>query len=302
MTDVVMDLRAMCRSVSPLLLNEGLTALPPRLRVEPLPGRRGRVAREMLPLRGYVDGVQSTRLLTVRDGDRPVYLAAVAAGLMDPSAGVVRYARWRVALLCSYLDREWAEALPDMPCEIELLDGHFRDDIDLRAQAWVDQARRGAEEQTVHEAVAEGPDAWTVLDGSLAGLSSLGSLGDIPQVVGLAKTCERQYLTDEHLSVHDLLEGELSRPFLLPAQQRGQLDRASCYLRQRDRGHRPWTFGLVRLEVPAAHAALLPEAGATVMAGRQAPGRGDSRWDRHQAGIARLESALHASLPYPLGS
>jgi hypothetical protein len=98
------------------------------------------------------------------------------------------------------------------------------------------------------------------------------------------KSCEQQDLTDEHMQVHPLDEGEISAPFRLPAQRRGQLPRTSCYLRQRDAAHQRWTFGLVRVEVPATHADLLPRAAVTVLAGRQRRDVGDPRWDRISSG------------------
>lgn len=299
MTAVVMDLRAMCAAIRPLLLDRSVTAAPPRLRVEPLSGRGGPLTVAPLPVTGYIDGVQATRLLTVRAGDRPVYLVGVAAGLMDPEVRRVRLGRWRIALVCSYLDEAWAHALPAPPCEVVSLEQKHPDGLDLEVGRWVDAARRSVEQQVVAESVVEEqPGRWTVVDGSLAGVVTTRATS-APRLIGVVKSCGRQYLNDEHLTVHPLREGEVSAPFLLPGERRGQLDRASCYLCQRDRAHRPWTFGLVRVEVPAEHAAALPAAAATVLAGRQASG-GDARWDRQQAWVARLEDALHSSLPYPL--
>jgi hypothetical protein len=65
-----------------------------------------------------------------------------------------------------------------------------------------------------------------VLDGSLRDLDP-ATVGHAPQVIGAVKTCNTQYLMDEHLHVHDLPEGAISPAFRLPAEHRSQLDRVS---------------------------------------------------------------------------
>lgn len=297
------DLKALCRAVTPLLLAGGPGTAPPRRRVEPLPIASRSIDGEVpLPVACYIDGVQAIRLLTVR-GDRPVYLAWVAAGAIDPSKRKVVEASEHLALLCSHLDVDWAQTLPGN-CPVVPLDDHLREDIDRSARAWMDATRRDAEQALAKLAVSSPTDAWTVLDGSLADLS--GAAIHVPpdglHLVGVVKTTATQYLTDEHLRVHNLPEGWISDAFKLPARRRGDLDRASCYLRQRDAGPLAWEHGLVRIEVPARHAQLLPRAAATALAGRQHRGTSDPRWDRHQFWIARLESALRERAPHPLTS
>lgn len=295
------DVQALCRGVRPLLLDRGPGTGGARLRVEPTSQGGGCVkGLPLLPIACFVDGVQAVRLLTTRADRRPVYLATVAAGAIDPHVDRIADVRQQLTVLCSHRDEAWARGLPG-GCDVEAVDANHAAEIDLDVRAWVDRTRRDLEQQVLDRVLSSAAGKrWVVLDGSLGDLTADPAGGRAPLVVGVVKTCEEQYLTDEHLSVHLLAEGETSRAFVLPAARRGQLDRITCYLRQYDATHQPWTFGLVRIELPAEHREHLAQAAATVLAGRQHRGVGDARWDRQQQWIARLETALHAGFPYPL--
>jgi len=299
-SDRCVDVQALCRGVKPLLLDRSIGTGSARLRVEPTAQSGGCVNElPLLPIACFVDGIQVVRLLTMRADRRPVYLATVAAGAIDPHADRVVDAGFRLVVLCSHRDEVWARSLPG-GCDVEVVDANHDAEIDLDVRAWVDRTRRDLEQQVLNRALSLAKDQWIVLDGSLRDVARDGASGDAPQVIGVVKTCEEQYLTDEHLSVHTLAEAHTSRAFVLPAARRGQCDRISCYLRQYDATHQPWTFGLVRIELPVEHSEQLTRAAATVLAGRQHRGVGDARWDRQQQWIARLETALHAHVPYPL--
>lgn len=296
--DAPLNLRTMLRAVQPLLLTGGLSPMPPRRQVELLDLPSGDITREQpLLVHGHIDGIQATRLLTWRPGHRPAYLAAVAAGLLTVGGRRISGVRSQLALLCSHRDAAWATSLPG-GCPVVLLDALLPDGLERDAARWVDTSRRGCEHAVLTGALADTED-WVVLDGSLRDLDDT-VVGDAPRVIGAVKTMVSQYLMDEHLLVHDLPEGAVSPAFLLPAERNGRIERASCYLRQRDATGQPWTHGLVRVEVPAAHAALLPNAARALLAGRQTAGNGDSRWDRQQLGVAILERGLRALLPHPL--
>jgi hypothetical protein len=297
-TEATPDLRALCRAVHPLVLAGGISTASSRRRVEPLGfATRDLVGFTPLPVHGYVDGIQATRLLTWRPAGRPVYLAAVAAGVMATASNRISGFKHRLVLMCSYLDASWAGSLPGH-CPVVLLAAHHGGGIDQDAARWVDTARRDCERAALISSLEQTLD-WTVLDGSLRDLDP-ATVGHAPQVIGAVKTCNTQYLMDEHLHVHDLPEGAISPAFRLPAEHRSQLDRVSCYLRQRDATGRAWTHGLVRVELPTAHADLLPLAAAALLAGRQPAGTGDPRWDRQQLGVALLERGLRARLPHLL--
>ncbi len=290
------DVTALCRGVSPLLLGRSIGSGGARLRVEPTQHRGGTV-RGLVPLLvfAYVDGVQSTRLLTMRPGGRPVYLAAVMAGAIAPSASRLVELEQRLRVVCSHLDEPWATGLPG-GCSVEVVDANFTGEIDLDVRSWVDQARRDVERAVVARAVAKADTGWVIVDGALRDIA----LPADSMVVGVVKSHDTQYLTDEHLHLYSLAEGEMSAAFILPAARRGQLARATCYLRQWSADGQPWTHGLVRVEVPAERIDDLPRAAATVLAGRQRPGVGDPRWDCQQEWVFMLETVLHQLMPHPL--
>ena len=268
----------------------------PRRRIEPLPTIAAGPIQDTdpLPIACYVDGIQSARLLTMREG-RPLYLVYVAAGALGAGSGALEDIVSAFRLLVSWRDEEFAAALPG-GVPVLAVDDEETVDIDLTARSWIDTTRRAAEAAVTSEALHRAAaGTWVLLDGSLPAVPPSGAPDDLRLMSVVKTVTETQYLLDETTDL-PTDEGHISPSFLLPGRRRGEIGRASTYLRQRFRPYEDWSFGLVRLELPAQHAGLLPCAAAAAFAGRQRV-QGDSRWERQQAGVALLERSLRSVAP-----
>ena len=278
----VADLHVLLRSVEDVVPSGSTVVLPSwrrqvRLHDEP-PLGDVRMLPPLVPV-GAADGIQRTRVVTVRSG-RPIWLAAVAAGVAT-YGGPVSAEDIGLYLAGSHLDEAWMRQRPGGVPTVALdavdpgtLVGDFEQV--LRAHRWELEARavrRAAEHGTV------------VVDGTIDRYTA--EHGD--RAVGVVKSLDTPYLTDER-EIRDLDAGGCSRVFTLPAQRRPQLDRHSCYLRLHDAGHNAGLFGVVRLE--AVDPKQLAPLAAWAYSQRQGPGSGDTRWPVHLASVAWAEHVL----------
>lgn len=243
-----------------------------------------------LPAEGFVDGVQSSLVVTYRE-HRPVYLVYQAAGAVGRGARLTGL-KERLALVASVTDLDWLHEVntgtPPLPVqEIAALSPV---DIEREAYASVGDWRDQLERTLVEELVDAGTGPL-VVDGSLRGRPYNLALHAV--VKDVAST---RYLPDER-ELYGLPAGWRSPIFRIP---RGSaagsvVDRFSCYVRLHDATNRGWNFGMIRLE--AFDPDRLMALGVLAMAERQGPRSGDGRWDRHLASVAVTEKVLRSRRP-----
>lgn len=289
------DLRSFFRTVGAPLPGGALTAPPVERtdlsgQMELVDSERAPIDVEPMPVAGFIDGVQSSMVVTYRS-HRPVYLTYQAAGAVGARAQLVGL-KERLALVCSTADMSWvAEVnLSDRP--LPVLELPVTDPMEVERAAymsvgdWRDRLERSLVEELVDAGV--GP---LVVDGSLRDRPYHGSLHAV-----VKDTSATRYLPDES-ALFGLPCGWRSPIFRIPAGAGGggMVDRYSCYVRLHDARHRGWGFGLVRLEAYDPER-LLP-LGALAMAERQGPRSGDGRWDRHLASVSTTEKVLRARRP-----
>lgn len=123
-----------------------------------------------LPVTSAIDGIERSRVLTYRTvgggGGRPVILACQSAAALDT---VVLPGAYLLAedlhIICSWLDAEWAQALPaGLP--VTVLDEHDADAVAAAAWDVIHQRRAQLERYVVaHAPVRTG--GYLLLDGSL---------------------------------------------------------------------------------------------------------------------------------------
>lgn len=288
------SLAELCRSIDALLLHPvGAPPVGTRRRVRLLPGAAQQVVAPPLPLYAAVDGVQASTLLTYRS-QRPVHLVWAAAGAVGPpqpgeDGWQARMRRQDLAIVCSHLDEDWARSRPG-GVRVVALDESYDEQLRPATAAWLEGRRQELERQII-TGLSVPEERWLMIDGSMA------DIPPAPRRLAVVKSLGAQFLPNEEEELHRLRMGWMSRSFRIESTRRGEMARASAYVRLHDPSHRPWSHGLIRLEVLPEEADALPSAAQLALACRQGPGSGDARWDRHLFPVARTEDMLRAWRP-----
>jgi hypothetical protein len=240
-----------------------------------------------LAVDAFVDGIQSSMVLTWRDS-RPVYLAYIAAGAAGPGPDLVGLAE-RLLLIASVEEQDYLDEInpADQPIPQVLLPATIPPEVERTAGAEVGRVRDLLERTLVERLLAAGA-RYLVLDGDL-----MSRTPDV-RLVGVVKTSRTRYLPDESV-LWTLPAGWRSPIFRIPPHGPSRTDRFSCYLRLNSAANSPWDFGLVRLE--AFDRDLLMPLAARVLLERQPEGVSDSRWDRHITSVAVCEQLLRDRRP-----
>ena len=283
------DLRSLFQNVGRFSGLRGPTTTPELRRevdkpVELLEKGICKVGSDVLDVSGFIDGVQSSLIVTYND-HRPVYLnytgaAAVSADLRPLS--IIE----KLVLVASNIDYEWVNNLKttvpfteipsNLPAEIERL-----------GIASLVGDRESLESKLVDDLVENGNRF--VVDGSLVGKPI--NTG----IFGVVKSTKRKYLEDESI-LFGLPSGWRSPIFRLPVGSQGvEADRYSCYLRLSSAENNAWNHGLIRLE--SYDADLLDSLAALCITQRQNARSGDIRHDRHLRAIRACEELLRARRP-----
>ena len=236
----------------------------------------------------FIDGIQSTSVLTYRT-HRPVTLVAAAAGGVDAQMNP-RHVIEHMEVLCARDDYDWIlEHHCPVPVRV-VSESPDPTEVERATAAELKNARDGLEVLLAAELLDDlGDDGRVLVDGHLANRPADHRLG------GVIKTTETKLLSDESV-LWGLPEGWRSPRFVMPTNHGGpSAQRYSCYLRMRPAGDKPWGFGLVRLE--AYDPDQLDELAATALAFRQPTGTHDARGDRHLAPVALVEKWLRSRRP-----
>lgn len=230
----------------------------------------------------------------------PIVRGYVAAGVLERDAGGLRADgvvtdEFLVAPLAR-LQPEQRRALADVG--LPLVDCHAGErihpvlDIQLAAKV-VEQRRAAAETELASGYLRDRPDGWLVIDGSIADLGTL--LHDGPNVLGLVKSYETQYLDGRDLEVAlTLKSGHRTSVFARSAGRRASV--YTWYLRLW-----PWEdegplHGLVRVERPGIPGTVRDATGVSrwLLAERAPRAARDARWDRLLYPVQQVEIFLRA--------
>lgn len=290
------DLRRFFHAVGNPTFGAGLNAEPPDRRDTPVAVEvfeqdpaQSRVTAEPLAVSAFVDGVQSSLVVTHRD-HRPVYLTYQAAGAVGEAAQLIGL-KERLTIVCSTADRDWVDSVnqDDSPLPVSEVVDVTPPDVERAAYAQLGDWRERLERSLVEELVDAGRGPL-VVDGSLL------ARPQNPQLFGVVKNVVRtRYLPDEAV-LYGLPAGWRSARFRIPSGADGcPSDRYSCYLRLHDASRYAWSHGLIRLE--SFDPAHLDALAARAMVERQSASSGDGRWDRHLHSVAVTEKVLRARRP-----
>lgn len=250
-------------------------------------------------LAGFVDGIQSSRIIGYRD-HLPTVLV-YAAGACVKTGERRQFATGlteKLALVSSHAHMEWlAEEIeraggvesigsPDLLPVPSSTPGGTESEI----RDVISKLRDSTERRAADAALAETRDGCViVVDGSLHGRPATEKL------LGVVKTARTRYMDDES-ELWGLPEGWRSSVFKLDKGWKGfPSERFSCYVRLHDASKSSWHFGLIRLE--SVNCDLLDSAAAMCMEQRQKRASGDPRWDRHLAGVKHAEEYLRTRRP-----
>ena len=284
------DLRSLFQAVGRFTGQRGPTTTP-AIRpdtdrpVEILDGEPAKIVVEPLVVSAFVDGVQSSLVLTYRD-HRPIYLNFTGAAAVSEDLNAVAI-RERLQLVASIDDREWASSLKSTVPAI-FLPSNRPDEVERLAVASLAGDRESLERTLIEELVVKS-HLPLVLDGSLVGRPI------DKRLTGVVKSTNRRYLPEEDV-LYGLKAGWRSPRFRIPAGSHGvEADRYSCYLRLFDATQNTWNFGLVRLET--FDNAMLDPLAALCLTQRQNPRSGDARGDRHLRTVRACETLLRARRP-----
>lgn len=247
----------------------------------------------------FLDGVQRYAV-EGRIGLVPIVRGYVAAAVLERDAGglrpqdvstdeflVVPVARLEPAQRRALLD----VGLPLVDCTASER-AHPILDVQLAAKV-VEWRRAEVEAALASRYVRARPEGWLVVDGSIADLGIL--LEDGPQVLGLIKSHETQFLDGEDLEVALTLPvGHRTSVFARSAGQRSPV--YTWYLRLW-----PWEdvellHGLVRIERPALPATVRDATSVSrwLLAERAPLAARDARWDRLLYPVQQVETFLRA--------
>jgi hypothetical protein len=250
--------------------------------------------------RGFLDGVQESRVITWLPSGVPVVLVTVGAValsrdddrrlLASPAGARIRRA---LVLPRSLMDEETWNALTgvNVPLEDSGADGELRHPDTLLGSAVECADRmRSAEERAAAESWVRASNGLLAADGSLA---TLGSAARSSEVVGIVKSHRTLYVEATELPELFALEvGCRTRAFA-----RGEA--RSWYLRLRETTRANPLQGMVRVEIAATPGDLserADEVSRWVMAERTPIALPDARWDVMSYGIARCEAYLKRGL------
>jgi hypothetical protein len=276
------DLRALVRAVGRVGAAPSRSTTP-RPVVEIVDPDLAPIVGDPVPVVGYLDGCQASRILTYRE-HRPLVLWWAAAAVVAPGRplrclGLAE----AVALSCSYVDGAWAASLPG-GVPVEAVDAVAPWEVEAAIANVIDDRRRTFEIGLSAE-VAAGVGV-VLVDGDLRAKPHR------PDLVACAKTFDGVYLADES-SVFSLAEGWRSPIMRLPAMRQSEADRYSAYVRLFDATHDWWGFGLVRIETRAP--SLIDGVAALCVANRQP--LGIDRRENQLASIAAVEAFLKSRRP-----
>lgn len=282
------DLRTLFRAIGSFSGLKASASAEPRSRcdvpVDLLETRAVRVDGDALEVSGFVDGIQSSLVVTHRE-HRPVHLNYTAAGAVDRSARPIGMVE-RLDLVVGERDLEWARSLGST-VPISVLADADPAETERFAVAGLAGAREQLERLLVDQLLTR--PGRLVLDGSL-----LARPND-PRLVGVVKTTRRRYLEDESV-LWGLAAGWRSPAFRIPAgSQSYPSDRYSCYLRLFDASNGAWDHGLIRLETLEQD--LLGPLAVLCLQERQHVRSGDPRGDRHLRPVRLCEEILRARRP-----
>lgn len=289
------DLRTFFRTVGAPVGGGVLGAAPQErndmsAHIDVIDADRAKLTGEPLPVDGFVDGVQSSLIVTYRE-HRPIYLTYQAAGAVGPNASLVGL-KERLTLIASVADADWVAEVntAESPLPVQEIAALSPLDVEREAYLTVGDWRDRLERSLVEELVDAGTGPL-IVDGSLRDRPYSLALHSVVKDVASTK-----YLPDER-ALFGLPVGWRSPVFRIPAGNAGGavVDRYSCYVRLHDATARGWNFGMIRLETfdPDRLMAL----GVRAMAERQSPRSGDGRWDRHLASVAITEKVLRSRRP-----
>lgn len=285
------DLRALFRAAGSSGVGERALGQAPEVRgdarseVEMLDSTSCAVEASPIAVAGFVDGIQSARVVAHRS-HRPVYLAYASAAAVSPKREVLTREEL-LTVIAAPEDSQWlAESGSGLP--VTLLSQSSPDLLASEATRTLGSARDLMELMCARSTeVADG--SFLVVDGSLARMPADLAL------VGVVKTSGTRYLPDEKV-LFALPRGWRSPRFVLREGFQGcPVRRYSCYVRLLDASRSPWNFGLVRLE--SFEPDVLDAAAAFALSETQSPLSGDRRFDRHLAGVRMVEDTLRARRP-----
>lgn len=249
--------------------------------------------------KGFLDGVQESRVIAWLPSGVPVVLVTVGAVALQRDADrrlvtTAAGARIRRAFVLPRAltdDATWSALAAAAPVEDSGVEGALQHPDTLLANAVECADRmRGAEEKGAAEDWIRSAAGPLAADGSLA---SLGLAAQSSMVVGIVKSHRTLYVDSADLpELFALAVGSRTRAFA-----RGET--CSWYLRLRETTRANPLHGVVRLEV------VRPDGDATeraddvsrwVMAERTPIALPDARWDVMSYGIARCEAYLKRGL------
>lgn len=289
MSDQEYDLRALFRAAGSGLGDRALGQSPEarrdaRAEVEMLDESSEPVSAAPIEVSGFIDGIQSARVITYRS-HRPVYIAYAAAGAVSPARELLQVEEM-LTVIASEEDEEWiasaSSGIPLLP-----LNEPSPDLMAAEASRALADARDLLEIICVRNASKGGIPL--VVDGSIAGRPTDEVL------LGVVKTSGTRYLADEKV-LFGLPKGWRSPRFSLREGFQGcPVKRYSCYVRLLDASSHHWNFSLVRLETFDPD--LLDGLAALALSETQSPLSGDRRFDRHLAGVRMVEDTLRARRP-----
>jgi hypothetical protein len=282
------DLRNLFRAIGSFTGAKGATSAEPRTKcetpVELLESTAKLVTGDPLEVTGFVDGVQSSLVVTHRE-HRPVHLNYTGAAAVNRAAKPVGMIE-RLELLVGERDLDWARSLGTTVPLVVLPDAEPAETERL-AVAGLGGTREQLERQLVDELLKG--EGRLVLDGSLVARPMDNRL------FGVIKTTRKKYLEDESV-LWRLPAGWRSPIFRIPSgTQSYAADRYSCYLRLVDASYGAWDYGLVRLE--ALDPADLESLASLCMQERQNTRSKDPRGDRHLRPVRLCEDFLRARRP-----
>jgi hypothetical protein len=249
------------------------------------------VGDELFPVDVFIDGIQSSFILTYLSG-RPVRLTHVAAGAVttypDKQPDLLGLIE-NVELVYSCEDETWVK---EMMREREVLGvpthalPHSNPpEVETEGLKRVGALREKAEARLTEKMLTAG-SIGVCVDGHLLNRSR------DERVIGVIKTSDTKYLSDEN-QLWTLPFGWRSAAFRIPSPTG---DRYSSYVRLQERTDASsWSFGLIRVE--AFTPDVLDQAAALALAYRQDAGARDLRWDRHIAPIRVVEEVLRTRRP-----
>lgn len=295
MTTAVYDLRSFFRTVGApaagaALMSEPVERADMTGSTEMVDDNRAKVDGPPLAVQGFIDGVQSSVVVSHRE-HRPIYLTWQAAGAVG-AQGRLLGLKERLTLVCSTADRAWVDGVNTMdnPLPVQELPPTLPFDLERAAYATVGDWRDRLERALVEELVDAGTGPL-VVDGSLRDRPHHPALHAVVKDV-----TSTRYLPDEQ-QLFGLPAGWRSPIFKLAPGGRsgGPVERYSCYVRLHDARHRGWAHGLIRIEAFSPES--LEPLAALAMAERQGPLSGDGRWDRHLGSVAITEKVLRSRRP-----